>query len=236
MWCGKWAHRLGASALAAALIGMPAAAPAEGQVQLRCDGTLLEVRGSAELKRTTSRLQLALMLEADGPTADVALAALQQRLARVRDGLRSLEVQQLRVGSPTTWRRAAERDRPAQVQAQLQLSGQLPPRQLQALIRQVGALPGVRLDPVTTQADPGGDAAARRQLLRAAFADARRQAEEIAAAAGLGSITSLEIRLEGLERPIALRAMAAAAPAPFDPAELPEPSDRLGMVVRFCAR
>ncbi|MFM7648595.1 MAG: hypothetical protein ACKO50_11120 [Cyanobium sp.] len=36
-------------------------------------------------------------------------------------------------------------------------------------------------------------------------------------------------------RPMPMRAMAAEA-APFDPAELPQPTDRLALQVRFCAR
>jgi hypothetical protein len=44
------------------------------------------------------------------------------------------------------------------------------------------------------------------------------------------------VRVEGHDlRPVAMRAMAADA-APFDPAELPQPTDRLALQVRFCAR
>lgn len=219
------------------LVGMaprPVAA-AEAQVQLRCDGALVETRGTAQLKRATSRLSFSLGLEADGSDADGALAALQQRLATVRAALRRLEVQDLRVSSPSSWTRPAERDRPASVQANLELSGQLGPERLQALIRTVGTLPGVRLAPVSTQADPRGDAAARRQLLRKAFADARSQALELAAVAGFSQVMPLELRLDGQERPMPLRALAAAAPEGFNPDELPLPTDRVGMGVSFCA-
>jgi uncharacterized protein YggE len=224
-------------ALALALLpGLPVpAAAAEAQVQLRCDGALIDTRGSAQLKRSTSRLAVSLSLEADAAEADAALAALQQRLAAVRAALQRLEVQDLRVSSPSTWSRGAERGRPAGVVASLQVSGQLAPARLQALVREVGRLPGVRLAPVGTQADPRGDAAARRQLLREAFADARNQALELASVAGFSRLTPLELRLDGLERPLPLRAMAAAAPEGFNPEELPLPTDRLGMGVSFCA-
>ena len=33
-----------------------------------------------------------------------------------------------------------------------------------------------------------------------------------------------------------MRAMASPDAAPFDPAELPAPVDRLSLLVRFCAR
>lgn len=219
-----------------ALVGMPLppVTAADAQVQLRCDGALIETRGSAQLKRRTSLLAFSLGLEAEGADADAALAALQQRLATVRTALQRLGVQDLRATSPSTWTRPAERNRPAVTQANLQVSGQLVPAQLQALVRDVGRLPGVQLAPVSTQADPKGDAAARRQLLRDAFADARTQALELASVAGFSRVTPLELRLDGMERPLPMRAMAAAADG-FNPDELPWPTDRLGMGVRFCA-
>jgi hypothetical protein len=53
---------------------------------------------------------------------------------------------------------------------------------------------------------------------------------------GLSRLHPLEVRVDGQElRPMALRAVAADT-APFDPAELPQPADRLSLQVRFCAR
>jgi uncharacterized protein YggE len=214
--------------------GYAPAAAAEAQVQLRCEGAWIQTRGTAQLQRATSRLAVSLGLEAEGADSDAALAALQQRLAAVRMALQRLEVQDLRVTSPSTWVRPADRRRPAITQASLQVSGQLAPLRLQALVREVGGLPGVRLAPVTTQADPQGDGVARRQLLREAYADARGQALELAAVAGFSRVVPLELRLDGLERPMSLRAMAATADG-FDPKELPLPMDRVAMGVSFCA-
>lgn len=216
-------------------IPLPPAPAAEAQVQLRCDGALIETRGTAQLKRTTNRLSFSLGLEAEAGDADGALGLLQQRLAVVRTALQRLDVQDLRVTSPSTWNRPAERNRPASAQASLQVSGELAPQRLQSLVRDVGKLPGVRLAPVSTQADPKGDTAARRQLLRDAYADARRQALELANVAGFSRVTPLELRLDGMERPMPMRAMAAAVPDAFNPDELPLPTDRLGMGVSFCA-
>ena len=215
-------------------MALPPATAAEAQVQLRCDGALLETRGTAQLQRSTSRLSFSLGLEAEASDADGALGALQQRLAVVRAALQRLEVRDLRVTSPSTWNRPAERNHPASAQASLQVSGNLAPQRLQALVREVGPLPGVRLAPVSTQADSSGDAAARRQLLRDAYADARRQALELASVAGFSRVTPLELRLDGMERPMPLRAMATAMDG-FNPDELPLPTDRLGMGVSFCA-
>lgn len=210
---------------------------AQGQVLLRCDGTLVEARGQAERKRLTERLRFSLGLEAEGPTADGALGLLQDRLAAVRRQLQGLQVQELEVSSPSTWQRAAEGQRPATVQAQLQVSGALAPDRLQPLVRQVGALPGVRLAPVSTQASAAGDLAVQRQLLREAYLDARRQALEIAAVLGRTTLEPLDIQLDGVMRPMPmLRAMAADASPPFDPRELQAPLDRLGLSARFCAR
>lgn len=208
-------------------------ARAQTQVQLSCDGTLLESRGQAEIKRDTRLLLVSLGLEAEAADADRALAALQQRLDGVRQRLRGLQVQELRVSSPSTWQRSQPT---AAVVASLQVSGELAPARLQSFVREVGALPGVRLNPVSTQADQGANPAVRARLLRGAYQDALNQARELAGAIGLARLQPLEVRAEGFElRPMALRAVAADA-APFDPAELPQPTDRLSLVVRFCAR
>jgi uncharacterized protein YggE len=210
----------------------------QGQVQLACSGTLVESRGSAELKRATQRLRFSLALEAEGADSDRALASLQRRLADVRSGLQALEVTDLQVTSPSTWKRPASRDSPELVQANLQVSGQMAPVRLQALVRQVGGLPGVRLAPVSPEADAAGDRGARRQLLRAAYLDAQEQAQDVASAMGLRALQPLEVLLEGGSRPVPMRAlaMADAAVPPFDPAELPGPVERLSLQVRFCAR
>ena len=210
---------------------LAAASPlqAQTQVQLSCAGTLLEARGNAELKRDTQSLRVSLGLEAEAATADGALEALQRRLAAVRQRLQAMQVRELRVSSPSTWQRKSG------VVASLQVSGELAPPRLQAFVREVGALPGVRLNPVATEADPAASPAVRARLLRAAYQDALAQGRELAAAIGLASLQPLEVRVDGQElRPMALRAEAAAAP--FDPAELPQPSDRLSLLVRFCAR
>jgi uncharacterized protein YggE len=220
--------------LASALI-LPVSTAQAQQVQLRCEGTLLEARGNAELRRAADRLRFSLALEAEGSTADAALGLLQQRLAAVRSVLQRLQVQELEVSSPSTWNRPATRTQPAAVQASLQIGGRLLPSRLQSLIREVGALPGVRLAPVSTEAARGEDQNVRRQLLKAAYQDALRQAQDLAEAIGLQRVTPLEVQLEGGARPVMLRGAAEAAAPPFDPAELPPPTDRLGLQARFCA-
>ena len=215
---------------------LPAAGLAQSQVQLACTGTLVEARGSAELKRPTKRLRFSLTLEAEEPSTDAALASLQLRLAEVRTTLKSLQVVDLEVTSPSTWRRPASRLIPERVVASLQVSGQLAPAQLQPLVRQVGGMPGVRLSPVATEADAAGDRAARRQLLRAAYQDALQQGLDLSGAMGLkGALKPIEVLLEGGSRP-GLKMVMAAEAAPFDPAELAAPVDRLSLQVRFCAR
>jgi uncharacterized protein YggE len=225
--------------LAAALLLAAALphAPAPAQVQLACGGTLLEARGTAELERPLRRLLFSLGLEAEGASTEVALGLLQERLAAVRSGLQGLGVEELRVSSPSTWPRTDSRGRPAGVQASLSVSGRLAPAALQPLVRQVGALSGVRLAPVTPLADPAQDLAVRRRLLAGAYEDARAQAAEVAAAIGRQRLEPLEVQLDGGEpRPMPMMARAEAAPPPFDPAELAAPKDRLSLLVRFCAR
>ena len=219
-----------------ALLLAPASVRAE--VQLRCEGTLLEARGSAEQERPIKRLRFSLGLEAEQRTSDAALALVQSRLAAVRAALQSLEVRDLRVTSPSTWQRPAERGQPPLSQASLQVSGTLAPARLQALIRQVGTLPGVRLAPVTPEAEPVLGSEVRRALLTAAYQKALAEARDVASAIGLSRLRPLELQVEGDRDVVPLRAMAAMADAapPFDPAELPPPKATASMLVRFCAR
>lgn len=242
------AERSSGAALGLALVLVGAGpwvspATAQVQVQLSCSGTVFETTGRAERRQAVAALRLSLGLEAEAPTAAAALAELQRRLARVREALQRLQVRDLQVGSPSTWQRSVERagadGKPAvsRTVASLQVSGRVAPQRLQALVSGVGSLPGVRLSPVATEAeqDPARNAATRRALLEQAYGQAEAEARQLAAVLGRNRLQPLEVQLEGAEpRPIALRAMAADA-APFDPAELPKPLERLALRVRYCA-
>ena len=221
------------------LLALPlGSAPAWAEAQVRCEGTLLEARGSAEMDRPLERLRVSLALEAEQRSSDAALALLQERLAAVRTALQGLGVREFRATSPSTWQRPAEAGRPPLNQASLQVTGSLAPARLQALIRQVGTLPGVRLAPVIPEADPARAGEARRALLASAYQKALAEAREVAAAVGLAQLRPLEVVVEGDGGPVPLRMMAARAdaPPPFDPAELPSPKASASMLVRFCAR
>ncbi len=213
-------------------------AGAQTQVQLSCTGTVLQSMGSAEIKRAIEALDVSLQLNAQGASANAALAELQRRLAAVRSALQALQVQELEVSSPSTWQRPVQRDRPAGVEANLSVRGRLQPQRLQQLVRQVGGLLGVRLAPVATRADERQNRASRRQLLKLAYQDAVERAQDMATAIGLRQLQPLDLQVEGGPRPMPMRAMASAdagAP-PFDPDELAQPIDRLQLQVRFCAR
>lgn len=214
----------------------PLAVASAAEIQLRCDGTLLEARGSAERQQPLARIAFSLGLEAEAPSAEAALGLLQARLAAVRGALQRLGTQELRVGSPSSWTRGSEPGRPAVVQASLMVNGKLAPERLQGLIRGVGGLPGVRLAPVMPEADPAGAEAARTSLLAAAYGDAEAQVRPLARLIGRPRLLPLQIQVEGGAGPVLMRAAAAPpAPPPFDPAELPPPIDRLALQVQFCA-
>lgn len=225
-----------AATLVPALCSTASLQAAAAQVQLTCSGTVLEARGSAVRKRPIARLRFSLMLEAEAASAKAALALVQSRLGELRSTLQELRVQELRVTSPSVWTREASAGRPAVFTATSQVSGQLAPDQLQALISQVGALPGVRLSPVSGEADTAADATIRRQLVQAAYRDALQQGQDLASALGFSKLRPLQVQLDGGPRPapMAMAALRTGA-APFDPKELPEPSDRLDVAVTFCA-
>jgi len=228
-------------ALAAAAVVTLTGGTTRAEVQLRCQGTLLEARGQAEIQRPTSALEVSLELNAKAAKADRALEKLQWRLAAVREKLQALGVKELRVGAPGTWERSGPQAEPSSVQAGLQVNGRIEPAQLQALISTVGGLPGVRLAPVNATTDPRQDSAIRTQLLQAAYQDALHQAQEVAAAIGrMRQLSPLEVQLDGngdlRPMPMAMRADAPApAPPPFNAAELPKPTQRLSLLARFCA-
>ena len=207
-------------------------APA-AELQLHCAGTLLEARGSAERQRPVIRIAFALSLEAEDPIAAGALERLQARLAAVRSNLQQLGVEELQVESPATWMRPAEAPKSAAVQASLSVRGRLAAGQLQGLIRRVGSLPGVRLAPVTPEADTAAAEVSRQVLLAAAYRDAEAQVRPLALLIGRPQLIPLQIQLEA-GGPVMAR-LAAAAPPPFSAAELPPPIDRLGLQVQFCA-
>jgi len=222
---------------AAALALIQPVSAAQVQLQLSCSGAVLEARGSATLKRTIDRLRVELRLEADASSANAALQLLQQRLEALRRSLQSLQLQDLRVTSPSVWQRAVVPGRPAPFEASAQVSGTLAPAQLQRLISEVGGLPGVRLAPVEAQADASGNAAANRQLMQAAYRDALQQGQMLAAVLGLRTLRPLQVQADGGVRPAPMLAMARGLPAPaaFDPRELSEPTDQLSLAVTFCA-
>jgi uncharacterized protein YggE len=103
-------------------LGLPTLmGPVRAEVTASCDGTLLQARGQAELKRSGERLRFSLGLQAQQRDQAAALEELQQRLAVVREALQRLAVADLQVTSPGTW------SHDGRVTASLQLSGVLRP-------------------------------------------------------------------------------------------------------------
>jgi len=223
------------SALALPLHAAAAGQAAQVQLQLRCSGTVLQTSGDATLQRAVSTLSFSLGLEAEASSAAAALTELQQRLDPVRRALGGLQVRQLRVTAPNVWNRAMPAGQAASFEASIQVSGQLDAAQLQALIAQVGGLPGVRLAPVEAQADRSADAATSSRLVQVAYRAALQQARTLAQAIGLTTLKPLQVQIAGGVRPQPMVALARSAAAGFDPRELPEPTDRLSLEVTFCA-
>ena len=226
------------SLLLAFVLGFSPPGRAEGVVQLACAGTLLEVRGTAEQQRPLDRLRVSLAVQAEAPVARQALERLRQRLGVVRQRLQQLGVRELRVTAPSSWTRSNNPSaQPSWTEASLQVSGDLAPAQLQALVLEVGGLPGVRLAPVEARPDGREDTVVRRQLLQAAYGDALGRAQELAALVGRrGALVPLEVQVDGDGwRPVALRAAAAPQEGRFDPQELPQPREQRTVTVRFCA-
>lgn len=213
-------------------LGFGVVAPLQAQ-PMQCNGTVLQLQVQQQGSTASDRFAFNLGLEAEAPSKTAALDQLNARLAAVRRVVAPLASGKLTIPAPSTYRSGGGSSGPVREQASTSVSGVVSKANYDALIQAAGRLPGVSLRGFTAEAAGGSEAQLQTQLLRAALADGRRQAQTIADALGLRRVQLLRIdqRGGGLIRPMPY---AMAARSSFNPDEARPPESTVSLALDYC--
>jgi uncharacterized protein YggE len=213
-------------------LGFGVVAPLQAQ-PMQCNGTVLQLQVQQQGSAASDRFVFNLGLEAEAPSKTAALDQLNARLAAVRRVVAPLASGKLTIPAPSTYRSGGGSSGPVREQASTSVSGVVSKANYDALIQAAGRLPGVSLRGFTAEAAGGSEAQLQTQLLRAALADGRRQAQTIADALGLRRVQLLRIdqRGGGLIRPMPY---AMAARSSFNPDEARPPESTVSLALDYC--
>ena len=169
---------------------------------------------------------------AEGASEKAALQQLQERLQRLRLALEPLVVGTLTVPAPSTHQRGSQVDAERRYTASTGVSGDVKRSTYNALIEAVGGLAGVRLQGMTSQADPGDAELVRQRLTVAALRRGTAEAEAMAAAIGVSRVRLLRInRPDAMVRPRAIPLETARSG--FQPDEAPKPLQTLRLQLDY---
>ena len=213
-------------------LGFGVVAPLQAQ-PMQCNGTVLQLQVQQQGSAASDRFVFNLGLEAEAPSKTAALDQLNARLAAVRRVVAPLVSGKLTIPAPSTYRSGGGSSGPVREQTSTSVSGVVSKANYDALIQAAGRLPGVSLRGFTAEAAGGSEAQLQTQLLRAALADGRRQAQTIADALGLRRVQLLRIdqRGGGLIRPMPY---AMAARSSFNPDEARPPESTVSLALDYC--
>jgi uncharacterized protein YggE len=213
-------------------LGFGVVAPLQAQ-PMQCNGTMLQLQVQQQGSAASDRFVFNLGLEAEAPSKTAALDQLNARLAAVRRVVAPLASGKLTIPAPSTYRSGGGSSGPVREQTSTSVSGVVSKANYDALIQAAGRLPGVSLRGFTAEAAGGSEAQLQTQLLRAALADGRRQAQTIADALGLRRVQLLRIdqRGGGLIRPMPY---AMAARSSFNPDEARPPESTVSLALDYC--
>jgi uncharacterized protein YggE len=213
-------------------LGFGVVAPLQAQ-PMQCNGTVLQLQVQQQGSAASDRFAFNLGLEAEAPSKTAALDQLNARLAAVRRVVAPLASGKLTIPAPSTYRSGGGSSGPVREQTSTSVSGVVSKANYDALIQAAGRLPGVSLRGFTAEAAGGSEAQLQTQLLRAALADGRRQAQTIADALGLRRVQLLRIdqRGGGLIRPMPY---AMAARSSFNPDEARPPESTVSLALDYC--
>ena len=218
------------ASVAAILLPAPAAVQAD---EPPCSGTVLQLSVAEQGTTSAIRFRFSLALMAEGSSEKAALQQLKQRLRRLRLALEPLVVGTLTVPAPSTHQRGSQVDAVRRYTANTGVSGDVKRSNYNALIEAVGGLPGVRLQGMTSQADPSEAELVQQRLTVAALRRGTTEAEAMAAAIGVARVRLLRInRPEAMVRPRAIPLEAARSG--FRPGEAPKPAQTLRLQLDYC--
>ena len=198
-----------------------------------CGGTVLQLSVAEQGTTPAVRFRFSLALMAEGASEKAALQQLQERLQRLRLALEPLAVGTLTVPAPSTHQRGSQVDAERRYTASTGVSGDVKRSTYNALIEAVGGLAGVRLQGMTSQADPGDAELVQQRLTVAALRRGTAEAEAMAAAIGVSRGRLLRInRPDAMVRPRAIPLETARSG--FRPDEAPKPLQTLRLQLDYC--
>ena len=197
-----------------------------------CGGTVLQLSVAEQGTTSAVRFRFSLALMAEGASQKAALQQLQERLQRLRLALEPLVVGTLTVPAPSTHQRGSQVDAERRYTASTGVSGDVKRSTYNALIEAVGGLAGVRLQGMTSQADPGDAELVQQRLTVAALR--RGTAEAVAMAAAMAcSGASAADQPSGRDGSPPCDSLETARSG-FRPDEAPKPLQTLRLQLDYC--
>ena len=200
-----------------------------------CNGTLLQIQVNERGTSQSDRFRFSLGLDAEKANKDVAMTALNGRLAEARQAIQPLALGRLTIPAPRSFSVGGGKSGPRLERASITITGEVSRDNYNALIQAAGRLPGVRLRGMTSLASSDSRASLADQLLKQALETGRRRAQATARALGLRKVELLLIDQRGsTQRPMQMAARKESTG--FRPGEAPKPSQSLTLKLDYCLR
>ena len=178
----------------AVLFGLSAVASSPLRAAERvCNGTLLQIQVNKRGTSRSDRFRFLLGLDAKDLSKDVALSALNARLAETRQAIQPLALGQLTIPEPRSYPVGGGAAGSRLERASTTITGEVSRDDYDALIQAAVRLPGVRLQRMTSLASSDSRASLADQLLKQALETGRRRAQTTARALGLREVELLLI-------------------------------------------
>ena len=218
------------------LFGLSVVAPSPLRAAERvCNGTLLQIQVNERGTSQSDRFRFSLGLDAEKANKDVAMTALNGRLAEARQAIQPLALGRLTIPAPRSFSVGGGTSGPRLERASTTITGEVSRDNYNALIQAAGRLQGVRLRGMTSLASSDSRASLADQLLKQALDTGRRRAQATARALGLRKVELLLIDQRGsTQRPMQMAARKESTG--FRPGEAPKPSQSLTLKLDYCLR
>ena len=218
------------------LFGLSVVAPSPLRAAERvCNGTLLQIQVNERGTSQSDRFRFSLGLDAEKANKDVAMTALNGRLAEARQAIQPLALGRLTIPAPRSFSVGGGTSGPRLERASTTITGEVSRDNYNALIQAAGRLQGVRLRGMTSLASSDSRASLADQLLKQALETGRRRAQATARALGLRKVELLLIDQRGsTQRPMQMAARKETTG--FRPGEAPKPSQSLTLKLDYCLR
>ena len=199
-----------------------------------CPGTVLQLTVQEQATGVVDRFGFALGLSGEGPSEAAALGQLNQRLERLRAELKPLIKGRLTVPAPRSHQRGGGAGSgPRRFVASTTLRGEVSRRHYDALIQLAGQRAGVRLQGMTSLADPGAAQTQQQEVVRRALERGLEEADLIGRSIGRPRVTLQHIDRRGAIRR-RMQARIAAPAMAFDPQEAPKPQVTVHLQLTYC--